>query len=198
LASPIPPEAPSIEQQLLVLYSLPSAREAHAACPCVKSSHSLPVAALRRCTIFKRTGRADWPTLPRSQRGKAQPTTSSSTDGSSLSMARLSHKPHLLTVKRRRVAELPMAEHSACADRSSMLQKHLPYILQRAKTVLPKSRVVCNKDHFSVLCWEHSDSADLCSLLISSLEHRLFCQTPLTCILTNQLVGWRAATPSRR
>jgi hypothetical protein len=116
----IPPEAPSIEQQFLVLYSTVQSSISPRGTGTIPLPARCGVAALHH---FQRTGRADWPTLPRPQREKAQPTTSSSTDGSSplpptipKSMARLSHKPHLLTVKRRRVAELPMAEHSACGD----------------------------------------------------------------------------------
>jgi hypothetical protein len=105
----IPTRAPSIEQQFLqystVQYSI---REAQAACPCTKSPHSRA-----RCTIFSDWGGADWPTLPRSQREKAQPTTSlhhrrlAPPPTTPKSMARLSHKPRLLTVKRRCVAERP-------------------------------------------------------------------------------------------
>jgi len=57
-----------------VLYSLPSAREAQAACPCAESSHSLPVAALRRCTIFNGLGELIGPpSRGHSEKGHSQP-----------------------------------------------------------------------------------------------------------------------------
>jgi hypothetical protein len=98
-------EAPSIEQQFLLQYSIPSERHRRLV-PAPNHPTPVPVAP------FSATGGADWPTLPRSQREKAQPTTSLQhrrlvPPTIPKSMARLSHKPRLLTVKRRCVAERP-------------------------------------------------------------------------------------------
>ncbi|PMD39968.1 hypothetical protein L207DRAFT_529886 [Hyaloscypha variabilis F] len=105
--------------------------------------------------------------------------------------ARLSHKPHLVTVKRRRTS---VAEHCSGAERSSKLE---------AAPLLPMFLATCQDGYSNVLGWQQQSQL-LCAVLetlelyrcvfASSLEHRLFCLAHLTLIL-EQPVGWNSPTP---
>jgi hypothetical protein len=80
--------------------------------------------------------------------------------------ARLSHKPHLVTVKRRRTS---VAEHCSGAERSSKPHSFCQCFWLHAKTATPTSWVGSNKANFFVQYWKHSNSTDVCSHPASSI-----------------------------
>jgi hypothetical protein len=92
--------------------------------------------------------------------------------------------PHSQTSLRRRTS---VAERSACGDRSVMLPKASAIYLATCQD--GSSNAPCGVRQRSLLR-AALETFGLCRpVLISSLEHRLFCLTLLTCILNNRLVG---------